>query len=490
MRKMASRPRLVRGDCRVGSWAALLVAIVPFGFLACVGDDPGTALSTDAGIASDVLTGPDAPGNDAQSAQNAAPGAPSNVEAAAVAVVATVSTLAGALPGFLDATGTAAKFSEPRGIAVDTLGTIYVADKANHRIRKVSPTGVVTTLAGTGATAFAEGNPGTATFFLPHGVAVNTTGFVYVADAGNNRIRVVTPSGIVSTLAGGAAGDYINANGGNARFFGPTDVALDASNNVYVSDQINQRLRFVTAAGDVSLIAGSGVAEFNNGQGAAAGFAYASGVAVSSGSVWLADTNNERIRKVSSGGIATTLAGSALSAPFADGTGAAATFNRPTGLALDAAGNAYIAESGGHRIRKVSPAGVVTTLAGTGQAAFADGPAASAAFEGPMGMAVDAAGNVYVCDSGNHRIRKIVTVGAKELTVRWNAPSSVGSSAITGYEATAAATGETARTCTTTGTLTCKITGLTSGVAYNVAVTASNAAGTSAASTPSVATPN
>ena len=107
-----------------------------------------------------------------------------------------------------------------------------------------------------------------------------------------------------------------------------------------------------------------------------------------------------------------------------------------------------------------------------------------------MGMAVDAAGNVYVCDSGNHRIRKIVTIGAKELTVRWNAPSSSGSSAITGYEATAAATGETARTCTTTGTLTCKITGLTSGVAYNVAVTASNAAGKSAASTTSVATPN
>jgi len=473
----------------------LFSALAVFACVACVGSDPTTSPpgGSDAtndkdatSAASDARQGPDS-----GAGSNAAPGPPGSVKASAVAVTRTVSTLAGqATGGFAEGTGEAAKFSEPSGVAVDTLGTVYVADKANHRIRKISPAGVVTTFAGTGATAFAEGNPGTATFFLPIGIAIHTSGFVYVADSGNNRIRKVTPSGIVATLAGSATGDWADGNGASAKFFGPSGIAVDSASNVYVGDTINQRIRIVTPAGDVTTIAGSGAADFINGTGAGAAFKYPSGVAVANGTVVVCDASNERIRKVTSAGQASTLAGSGAFTPFADGIGVAATFNSPQGVALDTDGNAYVADQNFHRIRKVTPAGVVTTFAGSGQGAFADGPAESAAFKSPYGVAVDSALNVYVADTYNNRIRKVVSVGIRELAVKWNAPSNVGSSPITGYEATATAAGQAPQTCTSTGALTCSMRALASGVSYAVTVTASNSAGTSDASAPSSATPN
>ncbi|MEO6419791.1 MAG: fibronectin type III domain-containing protein, partial [Polyangiaceae bacterium] len=205
--------------------------------------------------------------------------------------------------------------------------------------------------------------------------------------------------------------------------------------------------------------------------------------------LWIADTLNNRIRKSTIVGAVSTLAGSASFSPIADGTGAAATFFGPEGIALDGLGNAFVADTDHHCIRKVTSAGVVTTVAGNGTASFADGPGATAEFNTPAGIAVDPAGSVYVGDSVNNRVRKIVFAGSRQIAVTWSAPSSDGGAPIMGYTASASATGYPTQTCSATVTM-CTISGLRTGVAYSVSVTASNAAGTSAVSPAAMATPN
>jgi fibronectin type III domain protein/NHL repeat-containing protein len=419
-----------------------------------------------------------------------APGAPSGVVAGPVPVVSTVTTLAGSTQGFADGAGAAAKFSNPVGVAVDVAGNVYVADAANQRIRKVTPAGVVTTLAGSGTAAFADGTGAAASFSTPLWVAVDVAGNVYVADGANQRIRMVTAAGVVTTLAGSGTAAFADGTGAAASFSGPGGVAVDGSGNVYVADSTNQRIRIVTPAGAVTTVAGSGTGSFADGTGAAASFDYPSGIAVNAGNVWVADSANNRIRKIAPSGAVMTLAGSSAFNPFADGIGAAATFSSPQGVALDAADNAYVSDQNHHRIRIVTPAGVVTTLAGSGTAAFADGPASAAEFSNPSGVAVDAARNVYVGDTNNNRVRKITSTGIRQLAVTWTAPSTAGSSPITGYTATAAAAGYAPQTCTTAGPTSCTVGGLTSGVAYSVSVTATSAAGTSGASASAIATPN
>ncbi len=421
----------------------------------------------------------------------AVPGAPSGVTAAAIPVVTSVATLAGSgVTGSADGAGGSATFSEPHGVAVDTAGNVYVADTANHKIRKVSAAGVVTTLAGSGTGKFADGTGAAASFFIPLGVAVNAAGVVYVADGGNNRLRKVTPGGVVTTLAGADAGDFVDGAASVARFNGPGGVALDGLGNVFVADQTNQRIRLVSSAGFVTTLAGSGTNTFADGTGAAAGFSYPSALAVNGSNVWIADSNNNRIRKLVATGAVTTLAGNTARDPFADGIGGAATFAGPQGVALDAADVAYVTDQGHNRIRKVTPAGAVTTLAGSGTGAFADGAAATASFNSPYGVAVDTARNVYVGDTNNNRIRKVTSAGIQQLKVSWTAPTVTGGSAITGYTATASAAGFAPQTCISAAATSCTISGLTSGVAYDVVASATNAAGTGAASGPAIATPN
>lgn len=435
----------------------------------------------------DTVTGGDAAAGDAA---RDVPGAPSGATAAPVAIVSTVSTLAGSgTATFADGTGAAASFNNPVGLAVDATGNVYVADTGNHRIRKVTPAGVVTTLAGSGTATFADGTGATASFFIPLGVAVDLAGNVYVADGGNQRIRKVTSAGVVTTLAGSGTPAYNDGTGTGADFSGPSAVAVDGSGNVYVADQTNQRLRFVSPAGVVTTLAGSGTATFADGTGTAASFNYLFGIAVDGGNVWVADSSNQRIRKMTASGMVSTLAGSSSSNPLTDGIGAAATFAHPDGIALDASLNAYVADTDHQTIRVVSAAGVVTTLAGSGTAAFADGASATAEFNSPEGIAVDAARNVYVGDSNNNRIRKITSVGLGELAVTWTAPSA-GSSAILGYTASASAVSHAMKTCVTGGATSCTITGLASGVVYNISVTASNAVGMSAPSANIPGTPN
>jgi len=313
-----------------------------------------------------------------------------------------VTTLAGSTQGYADDTGAAAQFSGSTGVAVDAAGNVYVADNYNHRIRKVSPTGVVTTLAGS-TQGYADGTGAAAQCNNPSGVAVDVAGNVYVADWGNNRIRKVSPAGVVTTLAGSTQG-YADGTGAAAKFDGPVGVAVDAAGNVYAADSSNRRICKVSPAGVVTTLAGS-TKGYADGTGAAAKFDDPAGVAVdASGNVYVADWGNNRIRKVSPVGVVTTLAGSTRG--YSDGTGASAKFSNPTGVAVDEAGNVYVADWGNNRIRKVSPAGVVTTLAGSTKG-YADGTGAAAQFSLPSCVAIDGAGTIYVGDHGNHRIRKI-----------------------------------------------------------------------------------
>jgi hypothetical protein len=329
-----------------------------------------------------------------------------------------VTTLAGAVgaSGSFDGTGVGAWFYYPTGVAVDGSGNVYVADTYNSTIRKVTPAGVVTTLAGTaGAFGSADGAGAAARFSYTQGVAVDASGNSYVADRDNSTIRKVTPAGVVTTLAG-TAGAFGSADGTGAaaRFINPRGVAVDGSGNVYVADTSNSTIRKVTPAGVVTTLAGTaGAFGSADGTGAAARFNSPWGVAVDgSSNVFVADSYNSTIRKITPAGVVTTLAGTAGARGSADGTGAAARFYYPQGVAVDGSGNVYVADTSSYTIRKITPAGVVTTLAGTaGVTGSADGTGAAALFGGPVDVAVDGAGNVYVADVDNNTIRKITPAG-------------------------------------------------------------------------------
>ena len=329
-----------------------------------------------------------------------------------------VSTLAGmaGMSGSADGTGAAARFFYPAGVAVDGSGNVYVADTSNYTVRKVTPAGVVSTLAGTaGSPGSLDGTGAAARFNVPRGVAVDGSGNVYVTDANSHTLRKVTPEGVVTTLAGtyGNSGSA-DGTGAAAQFYFPAGVAVDGSGNVYVADSYNNTIRKVTPAGVVTTVAGTaGNSGSADGTGAAARFNRPSGVAVDgSGNVYVADTNNNTIRKVTPAGVVTTVAGTAGISGSADGTGAAARLYYPAGVAVDGSGNVYVADTENDTIRKLTPAGVVTTVAGTaGIPGSADGPGAAARFGGPTSVAVDGSGNIYVADSGNFTIRKITPVG-------------------------------------------------------------------------------
>jgi hypothetical protein len=339
-----------------------------------------------------------------------------------------VSTLAGT-PGMFgntDAPGAAARFGSISGAATDLAGNVYVADTYNDTIRKITPDGVVSTLAGTGAMfGSADGTGAAARFAVPQGVASDSAGNVYVVDRGNGTIRKVTPSGVVTTLAG-TPGFVGSTDGlGAAASFGiPVGVAADREGNLYVADSglhpcldtcpYGQVIRKITPAGMVSTFAGTaGMIGSADGTGAAARFGFPFDVATDgAGNVYVADTYNHTIRKITPATVVTTLAGAAGMSGSTDGAGAAARFNYPQGVAADSAGNVYVADTNNDIIRKITPAGLVTTLAGmAGVPGSTDGTGAVARFNGPQGVATDGAGNLYVSDTGNSTIRKITPAG-------------------------------------------------------------------------------
>ena len=319
---------------------------------------------------------------------------------------AIVTTFAGnGTTAFTDGTGTSATFNGPGSVTFDSAGNLYIGDVANQRIRKITPAGVVTTLAGSTPGGFSDATGTTAKFSNPYGVAVDSAGNVYVADYNNNRIRKITSLGVVSTLAGQTTAGYLDGTGTSARFNGPWGIAVDSFGTVYVGDYNNQRIRKITAEGIVTTLAGNGTASSVNGTGTNATFNYPTGLTIDS-ELTVYVTEGNRIRKITPGGVTSTLAGSGT-ATFADGTGSNASFSNNWGVAVDPAGAVYVADRNNHRIRRITPAGVVSTLAGNGTTTFANGTGTSATFNLPQGLAVDSGGIVYVADSSNHRIRKV-----------------------------------------------------------------------------------
>ena len=336
-----------------------------------------------------------------------------------ITLAGATTTLAGTagLSGSEDGTGAAARFDSPSGVAVDGSGNVFVADSDNNTIRKISPAGAVTTLAGTAGTSGSEDGTGaTARFARPTGVAVDGSGNVFVADFYNDTIRKISSDGAVTTLAGKARSSGSQEGmGGAARFSHPYGVAADGSGNVLVADSYNNTIRKIAPAGAVTTLAGTANAYgCADGTGVVARFRFPKGVAVDrSGSVFVADDGNNTIRKITPSGAVTTLAGRARSSGSADGTGPAALFASPNGVAVDGLGNVFVADDGNHTIRKITPSGAVTTLAGTaGLSGSADGTGAAARFDSLAGVAVDGSGNVFVADDGNHTIRKITPSGA------------------------------------------------------------------------------
>jgi sugar lactone lactonase YvrE len=317
-------------------------------------------------------------------------------------ITATVIGTGGVAPGY-------GSFNFPFGLAViPSSGVIVVADKVNHRIRLITPAGVVTTLAGSGSSAFADGTGAGASFSDPQGVAVLPNGNIVVADSANRRIRLITPAGVVTTLAGDGTAGSTNGTGTAASFNNPNGVAVLPNGNIVVADTGNHLIRLITPAGVVTTLAGSGSAGSTNATGTSASFNNPCGVAVlPNGNIVVADLTNHRIRLVTPGGVVTTLAGSGTG-QFADGTGAAASFNNPIGVTvIPSTGVIVVADKDNQRIRLVTQAGVVTTLAGSGTAASVDGTGASASFAAPRGVAVTPTGVIVVADHATHRIRLI-----------------------------------------------------------------------------------
>lgn len=309
-----------------------------------------------------------------------------------------------------------AKFNNPYSVAVDSIGNIYVADTANYVIRKIDPNGIVTTLAGmAGVTGSLDGVGSMARFTTPKGIAVDSSGNIYVADTVNHLIRKITSNGVVSTLAGtaGVAGSA-DGIGTAAMFSEPSGIAVDSSGNVYVADTMNQTIRKITSAGVVTTLAGTvGVSGSVEGVGATATFNVPISVAVDFlGNVYVADAGNYTIRKITPSGVVSTLAGMTGSYGSVDGTGSTAMFGSPQGVTIDSVGNIYVADRDNQTVRKITSSGVVTTLAGiAGSIGSVDATGSAAMFNYLQGVSVDSSGNVYVSDAGNQAIRKVTPAG-------------------------------------------------------------------------------
>jgi len=352
-----------------------------------------------------------------------------------------VTTLAG-LPGdagYANGTFHAALFNSPGAVRTDASGNIYVADNENDVIRKITPGGTVTTIAGTpGQSGSSDGAAtGGALFNDPSGVAVDASGNVYVADGGNYTVRKIS-GGMVTTLAGlaGSPGSA-DGTGSAARFQDPQNIAINRSTgNLYVPDGTGDTIRMVTPGGAVTTIAGlAGAAGTSDGTGSGARFNNPTGIAVdNSGNLFVTDYGNNSIREVSPGGVVATIAGSTSGVSGGtDGAGTSARFNSPAGIAVDSAENLYVADSANDTIREISPSGQVSTIAGSARIGDStDGLGANARFNTPDDIAIDGAGTLYIADNVNNTIRRFVpgTLAAPQIqTQPSSATVSVGQNA-------------------------------------------------------------
>jgi len=323
-----------------------------------------------------------------------------------------VSTLAGSgITGTADGIGTGASFNFPTVVTNYDLNSILVVDRSNHKIRKITSDGTVTTIAGTGAFGALDGPALTATFRYPDGAVTDSQGNIFISDQSNHKIRKIDTNGIVSTFAGSGVAGFSDGSGTTAKFYYPAGMGIDANDNLYVADYSNHRIRKITPSGVVTTHAGLASAGATDGNVSVAKFNGPTGVGVdASGNVFVADYNNHKIRKIDTLGEVTTVAGTGT-AGAADGSSATASFNHPAIVALDVQNNLFVTDEGNHKIRKINSFGDVTTFAGAEHPGTNESIAYTAMFKSPNGVCVDNTGTVYIADYANHKIRKITTYG-------------------------------------------------------------------------------
>lgn len=333
--------------------------------------------------------------------------------------------------GYTDGPKSVAQFFGPMGLAFDQKGNLYVADNINRSIiRKVTPEGVVSTYAGNGVQGFANGSLSVAKFSLPTDLIFSTDGSAYVADNGNHQIRKISTTGNVTTFAGSLDYGNVDGTGGAAKFNQPYSAVFDKNGNLFVTDEFNHQIRKITPQGVVTVFAGNGEAGFADGTGTAARFNMPMGIVIDAqDNLYVADYSNNSIRKVTPQGVVTTVAGTGEKG-FANGNAATAQFDRPRGLALDASGNIYVADYFNYRVRKISVDGIVSTFAGNGSSGYADGLSGKSSFRSVCDVAFGPDGALYASDDLDNRIRKIAPVSFKAFSSVQSWPSIAQSLAI------------------------------------------------------------
>ncbi|MCB9739687.1 MAG: hypothetical protein H6747_10495 [Deltaproteobacteria bacterium] len=321
-----------------------------------------------------------------------------------------VSTIAGSgTAAFLDGAAASARFNYPRDVEPLADGSALVADYTNHRIRIVGANGQVSTLAGQSSYGLVDGQGTAARFYYPAALAVHAaTGDIFVADRGNHAIRRVTATGAVTTFAGTNSASFKDDKGTAARFYYPEGIAVDSNGVVFVADRYNHAIRRIETDGTVTTVAGTNSSGYLDAKGNAARFTYPAGIAVDDkGVLFVAEAGGHRIRAVLSDGTVSTVAGAKVTAAgFQDGFGFDARFNSPEDIIFSPAGYLIVVDRGNQRLRKVTKQGKVSTFSGSGTAGFVDGASEAARYNNPFGVGVDATGRVWVADGANNRIRR------------------------------------------------------------------------------------
>ena len=332
-----------------------------------------------------------------------------------------VSTFAGSgSTGSVNANGIAASFNLPTVVTLDSFGNIFVVDRSNHKIRKITPSGDVTTFAGSGVSGSADGVGTAASFRYPDGAVFDSQNNLFISDQSNHKIRKITPDGTVTTFAGTGSIGSADGMGTAASFNYPAGMAVDANDNLLVADYGNNKIRKITPDGTVTTFAGTGILGADEGTTLTAQFGGATGVCVDSfGNVFVADYYNNKIRKIDTLGNVSTFAGTGAIGSD-NGNATSASFYYPAIVAVDAANNLFVTDEENHKIRKITTDGTVSTYAGNGTIGSTDGISSSAQFNYPTGVTVDDSNTVFVADYTNNKIRKIKTYGfsiAPELPV-------------------------------------------------------------------------
>ena len=335
--------------------------------------------------------------------------------------------------GFTNGNAGSAKFNGPYGICMDKSENLFIADGGNNCIRKITPAGVVSTYAGTGVAGYLDGTSSTAKFNSPFDLCADDSGNVYVSDFSNHRIRKISVNGTVSTIAGSGTAGYMDGTAGVARFDFPRGICIDKQGNLYIGDSWNHRIRKIDNMGNVTTYAGGGSSmgvsspgSYVDANDTSARFHTPTGLSIDkSGNIYVADAYNHRIRKINTSRVVTTYCGSGptgvSNGGYADGSSSAAVFNTPTEVFSDSSGNLLIGDTFGNKVRKVDVSGNATTIAGKDSSGFTNGAGNVAKFNYARGITSNFAGDkIYVVDFNNHAIRLITGLWNGVGELKWN----------------------------------------------------------------------